>query len=179
VKISLEKLYHYKCDNCDRWWTIADIIPQLGKLVNCPHCGLLNTIEEVTEHPVAEQARQEGLEFSYKNWKGETRKRRVKPIQLEFTSTEWHPEHQWLLVAIDLDKQKERRFAVNDIQDEVIKSALLVLAPVDLKTPLSTDTFFKVSAESLERLAEAFQFKKFYYSIGSEPTDDEEHRSVE
>jgi phage FluMu protein Com len=206
VKVSLEKLYHYNCDNCDRWWTVADIVPLLGKLVNCPHCGILNTIEQVTEHPVTEQAKQvnlgfpytkrmddtqkrlnfhvqekEGLEFIYTNWKKESRKRRVKPIKLEFGSTEWHSEPQWLLVAIDLDKQKERRFAVNDIQDKVIKSALLLLAPLDLKTPRPTDIPFNVSAEEIDRLAQALQFQKFYYSIKPELPDEdiEDHRSIE
>jgi len=68
---------------------------------------------------------QDQLAFEYVNWsayakasadkKGERGVRRVKPIKLWWGSTQWHPEPQWLLKAMDLDKDAERDFAVKEI----------------------------------------------------------------
>lgn len=56
------------------------------------------------------------IEMVYTNWKGETGVRRIKPLNIWFGSTEFHPEEQLLLTAIDLDKNAERTFAVCDIR---------------------------------------------------------------
>jgi hypothetical protein len=55
------------------------------------------------------------LEFGYTNWRGEFGQRRVQPLRLYFGSTEWHPEPQWLLEAMDSDKGEVRSFAFRDI----------------------------------------------------------------
>jgi hypothetical protein len=34
-----EYLYHYHCESCNRWWTVADIAPVIGGSFTCPHCG--------------------------------------------------------------------------------------------------------------------------------------------
>ena len=52
------------------------------------------------------------LEFIYTNWQGITSKRKAVPIKVVFSSNEWHPEPQWILVAYDIDKQAERGFAL-------------------------------------------------------------------
>lgn len=57
----------------------------------------------------------EEISFTYKNHKGEISERKVIPIKTYFGSTIYHPEPQKLLVAIDLDKKKERTFAIKDI----------------------------------------------------------------
>lgn len=57
----------------------------------------------------------EDLRVLYKNWRGETAERLIRPIKIWFGSTEWHPEKQWLLTALDIDKQVERDFALTDI----------------------------------------------------------------
>jgi len=57
----------------------------------------------------------EPVEFSYRNWRGEISKRRVVPFSVRFGSTDWHPEPQWLLLAMDLDKDSVREFALKDI----------------------------------------------------------------
>ncbi len=51
----------------------------------------------------------------YRNHRGEVADRRVVPSRLWFGSTSWHPESQWLLEAIDLDKGAVRDFAMRDI----------------------------------------------------------------
>lgn len=45
MKVSLEFLYHFRCDRCNQWWSIADIEPKIGNSIHCPHCGYLNTVE--------------------------------------------------------------------------------------------------------------------------------------
>ncbi len=52
----------------------------------------------------------------YTNWKGETAERPIKPIELWFGSTQWHPDEQWLLKAIDIQKNEQRDFALKDIK---------------------------------------------------------------
>ena len=54
-------------------------------------------------------------QFEYINYKGIKSTRNVIPMSLYFGSTEFHPENQWLVVAYDLDRQRERTFALNDI----------------------------------------------------------------
>lgn len=56
----------------------------------------------------------EYLKFSYRNWKGETGVRTVAPTQIWYGATEYHPEKQWFLKALDLDKDEERDFALAD-----------------------------------------------------------------
>ena len=53
----------------------------------------------------------------YTNYRGETAVRRIVPIQIHFTSTEWHPEPQWVMEAFDLDRGAERSFAMKEILD--------------------------------------------------------------
>jgi predicted DNA-binding transcriptional regulator YafY len=55
------------------------------------------------------------LVFHYKNWRGETSIRRVKPLRVWFGSTEWHPKDQWFLEAEDIEKGEKRDFALNDM----------------------------------------------------------------
>jgi predicted DNA-binding transcriptional regulator YafY len=52
----------------------------------------------------------------YKNYRGETARRRIVPQRLWFGATKWHPDKQWLLDAIDVDKRSPRSFALRDIQ---------------------------------------------------------------
>lgn len=55
--------------------------------------------------------------FKYKNYKGEIFVRKVKPVEIWFGSTIYHPENQWLLKAFDVDKNDYRNFAIKDIQE--------------------------------------------------------------
>jgi hypothetical protein len=52
----------------------------------------------------------------YTNWRGETFECSIKPIKIWFGSTEWHKDEQWLLRAVDLEKNAERDFALKDVQ---------------------------------------------------------------
>ena len=57
------------------------------------------------------------VKILYTNWKGETKYRNIIPINIEFKSTEWHKEEQWILNAFDIDKQANRGFAIKDIKE--------------------------------------------------------------
>lgn len=60
------------------------------------------------------------FQFLYKNYRGEISKRKVIPVKEYKGSTEYHPEHQLLMEAIDLDKNEIRIFAVKDIIEQKI-----------------------------------------------------------
>lgn len=59
----------------------------------------------------------EGLEFDYTNYKGEQSHRRVIVHSVGYGSNEWHPEPQWLMYALDLDKNEFREFAMKDMSN--------------------------------------------------------------
>ncbi|WP_273794611.1 hypothetical protein [Brucella intermedia] len=54
------------------------------------------------------------IEIIYTNYKGETAKRTITPLNLWRGATEWHPEPQWLVTAYDHDKKALRDFALKD-----------------------------------------------------------------
>ncbi len=56
------------------------------------------------------------VKILYTNWKGETRERSIIPISIEYKSTEWHKEKQWILNALDTEKNEQRGFAIVDIK---------------------------------------------------------------
>ncbi|GGE18468.1 hypothetical protein GCM10011390_42060 [Aureimonas endophytica] len=59
----------------------------------------------------------EVLTFFYRNYRGEVSERHVRARSAVFTFgvSKWHPEPQWFLSAIDVDKMDGRDFAVADI----------------------------------------------------------------
>ena len=61
------------------------------------------------------------VKILYTNWKNETRYRIIKPISIEFKSTEWHKEEQWILNAVDIEKNAIRNFAIKDIKEWTTK----------------------------------------------------------
>jgi hypothetical protein len=67
--------------------------------------------------PSSEVATAPDIRFIYKNWRGETRERHVRPIGYDYGSNEWHPEPQWFLVGIDTETGEKRNFALKDIQN--------------------------------------------------------------
>lgn len=52
---------------------------------------------------------------TYTNYRGETAKRTIIPINLWYGHTEWHTEDQWLLRALDTEKDQIRDFAMKDM----------------------------------------------------------------
>lgn len=52
----------------------------------------------------------------YTNYKGITSVRDLLPIKIFFGSNEWHKEDQWLMEAVDIEKNAQRTFAMKDIR---------------------------------------------------------------
>lgn len=57
------------------------------------------------------------MEFDYVNWKGNKGHRQIETQKIYFGATEYHPEEQWLLVGLDLNKGQERTFAMKDMSN--------------------------------------------------------------
>ena len=55
------------------------------------------------------------LRIRYRNWRGEESVRRIVPDHIWYGADEWHPDHQWIMDAYDVDKGANRSFAVRDI----------------------------------------------------------------
>lgn len=58
----------------------------------------------------------ERVTIEYLNWRGEFAVREITPHRIEWSSNQWHPEPQWLLVAFDHGKGEMRAFAMKGIK---------------------------------------------------------------
>jgi len=47
VNISLEFLFHYRCESCNLWWSVADLIP-VQPVTVCPHCWSQNSVDSIS-----------------------------------------------------------------------------------------------------------------------------------
>ncbi len=56
------------------------------------------------------------VKILYTNWEGKTGYRNIIPKSIEYKSTDWHKEKQWILDSYDIDKQADRGFALKDIK---------------------------------------------------------------
>lgn len=45
------------------------------------------------------------VEIDYTNWKGNRRWRKVRPLNIVFGASQYHPGHQWFLQAQDLEEE--------------------------------------------------------------------------
>ncbi len=63
---------------------------------------------------MAEDAK--AVRILYTNYRGETSLRNIVPEKIWFGATEWHPENQWILDGLDLEKGQNRSFAMRDIR---------------------------------------------------------------
>lgn len=56
------------------------------------------------------------LRVRYTNWRGETADRTIRIMSAPlWTSTDWHPEPQWMVWAFDVGRNERRMFAIKDI----------------------------------------------------------------
>jgi len=99
----------------DILWTIDDLtFPS-----RMPKREAVDVLEDII---VEVRSRMEALRdprrevvIDYTNWRGERGKRRIMPIRIVYDANEWHPETQWILEAVDLEKGEERTFALANI----------------------------------------------------------------
>jgi hypothetical protein len=59
------------------------------------------------------------ITVSYKNYRGEVATRTIIPLEggIYWGKTEYHPHDQWLLKVWDVEKNAERIYALQDIQE--------------------------------------------------------------
>jgi len=62
-----------------------------------------------------DETRRRIVVIDYTNYRGERSWRRIEPLHLHFGSNEYHPEPQWLLDAMDVEKRALRSFAMKDV----------------------------------------------------------------
>lgn len=55
------------------------------------------------------------MTFDYINHRGEFSRRRARPVSYRYGSSDWHPNPQWLMMAIDVEKNEPREFAMMDM----------------------------------------------------------------
>lgn len=93
------------------------------------------------------------VRIKYTNYKGETSWRVISPVGIRFGPTVWHQEPQWLLSAMDLDKNEYREFAVKDI---------VVWLPInkDLNDKDKIILALELEVEELKKKADAFDRMK-------------------
>ena len=128
----------------------------------CPICDIAWCQHVRGEAPVMKP-----VALTYTNWRGQTAVRRIVPLRVWFGSTAWHPDPQWLLTAIDMDKGWKRDFALagfgqpvtaqDAAQDvELLLSAykgLLVLHRIMVKSGLHAGE--KTTSELADRIVAA------------------------
>jgi DNA-directed RNA polymerase subunit RPC12/RpoP len=44
IRYCLEKLYHFSCDECGKWFSVGDWTR--AKKMTCPHCGIEQGVEK-------------------------------------------------------------------------------------------------------------------------------------
>lgn len=72
------------------------------------------------------------IEFYYRNYKGETEKRRAMPYpnSLHYGATEYHSMPGWYVKMWDVDRQAERDFMLRDFCGFCDKQATMALLEV-------------------------------------------------
>lgn len=80
-------------------------------------CGCVVVVTRVPRQKLSE--REVAVQIDYTNWKGERAIRTIIPHYVVFDSNEWHPKPQWLLVALDVERDEVRAFAQDNIHSWV------------------------------------------------------------
>ena len=72
----------------------------------------MNVTISPSANPQGSQQRM--VRVHYRNWRGEERTREIRPIQVQWGTSDWHPEDQWMLLAVDPEDGKTKLFALKD-----------------------------------------------------------------
>lgn len=91
---------------------LAGRVPGYRQDTDAIHAALADTREA---SPAPETTSLPPFVFDYRNHRGERAIRRAIFHGIRFGSTEWHPEPQWLLAGIDIEKGARREFALRDV----------------------------------------------------------------
>lgn len=71
--------------------------------------------ENVIATESATPSPQRTISFRYRNYKGVIHTRTIYPYRLFEGNNAWHPDTQWLLEGLDIDRGDMRQFALSDI----------------------------------------------------------------
>lgn len=99
-KLSIEKLYHFNCSQCAKWWSIGDWSVQ--KELTCPHCGFKDEVlmsSDITVNIDFEAGYQFALKGLAKSYF-----KRDKPFDEYFTEC----KEKMQLLALKLNEQAHR-----------------------------------------------------------------------
>jgi predicted DNA-binding transcriptional regulator YafY len=55
------------------------------------------------------------VNIDYTDYKGVRSLRRILPVRLDYGKNQWHKENQYMIVALDLDRDEIRTFSIKDI----------------------------------------------------------------
>jgi DNA-directed RNA polymerase subunit RPC12/RpoP len=47
IEFSIETLYHFRCTNCLRWWSVGDF--QVQQQLTCPFCSMRSVLVQSEE----------------------------------------------------------------------------------------------------------------------------------
>lgn len=78
------------------------------------------TVENQSISPaqaIAKPDTAKAIKVRYKNWRGEVANRTIIPQELYWGTTEYHPQEQWLLKVWDVDRNAERVYALQEIEE--------------------------------------------------------------
>lgn len=81
-------------------------------------CASSGACAEAIEEAIV--SNEQSVRILYTNYRGETALRRIVPERIHFGNTDWHPENQWLLDAVDVEKNAVRSFALKDIRAWIV-----------------------------------------------------------
>jgi hypothetical protein len=79
------------------------------------------------------------LRVRYRNHRGETAERTITPWGIEWGSTDFHPEPQWLLTCLDHDRHAARTYALKDCDFAAHEAALAAGKPADVPSEPVSD----------------------------------------
>jgi hypothetical protein len=76
------------------------------------------------------------ISFDYTNYRGEQSRRTVTPVTHRWGTSQWHPELQWLMLALDHDKGQPREFAVKDMTNIEVHPFPVLMRSEGFRSPL-------------------------------------------
>ena len=57
--------------------------------------------------------------FGYQNWRGENAERSAQLLRMYYGKNDYHPQTQWIVVGLDLDKDQERHYSLKDMENVI------------------------------------------------------------
>jgi hypothetical protein len=62
-------------------------------------------VSPLLRRPEVTIAQFQAVQILYTNWKGDRRWRLIRPYDIAYCASQWHPKAQWVIMAIDLEEE--------------------------------------------------------------------------